>query len=130
MSSDLLKGNVGILVGGGPAPGLNGVIAAATIEARKHDLKVYGIFDGYKWLVLGNEIDIHNPNYVREMRIADISRIHFDGGSYLRTSRTNPLKKDKGIQNCVNNLHKLCIKYMITIGGDDTALAANEIARA
>ena len=33
-------GNLAILVGGGPAPGLNGVIAAVTIEARRHNLNV------------------------------------------------------------------------------------------
>ena len=43
-----------ILVGGGPAPGINGVIAAATIEARNHGLRVLGLYDGYKWLVRGD----------------------------------------------------------------------------
>ncbi len=81
-------GNIGILVGGGPAPGINGIITAATIGARKNDLTVYGIFDGYRWLVQGEKIDIND--YVKKLRIRDVSRIHFDGGSYLRTSRTNP----------------------------------------
>jgi len=120
--------NVGILVGGGPAPGLNGVIAAATIGARRADLKVFGIYDGYQWLVKGDEIDIRD--HVRELHIRNVSRIHFDGGSYLRTSRTNPTKVKNGIQNCVTNLKKLGIKYLVTIGGDDTAYGASEIARA
>ncbi len=119
---------IGILVGGGPAPGLNGVIAAVTIEARRNNMTVYGIMDGYKWLVKGDEQDL--MNHVRELRISDVSRIHFDGGSILRTSRTNPVKVPNGVQNAVRMLQKLGINYMVTIGGDDTSYGAMEIARA
>jgi len=122
------EGNVGILVGGGPAPGINGVVTAATIGSRKENLTVYGIFDGFKWLVKGDEINI--TDYVKELRMRDVSRIHFVGGSYLRTSRINPIKIKDGVQNCVKNLKNLNIKYMITIGGDDTAYTASEIAKA
>ena len=38
-----------VLVGGGPSPGINAVIAAATIEARNHGLRVFGCRDGFKW---------------------------------------------------------------------------------
>ncbi|HNT64194.1 MAG TPA: diphosphate--fructose-6-phosphate 1-phosphotransferase [bacterium] len=122
------QGALGILVGGGPAPGLNGVIAAVTIEARRHNLKVYGIYDGYKWLAQDDPKKL-NEN-VRELRISDVSRIHYSGGSILRTSRTNPLKVPNGIKNAVQNLQKLGIRYMVTIGGDDTAFGASSIAKA
>lgn len=122
------KANVGILVGGGPAPGINGVVTAVTIGARKENLTVHGIFDGYKWLTKGDTIDIRE--HVTELRMRDVSRLHFDGGSFLRTSRTNPIKVPGGVENCVKNLNKLGIKYMVTIGGDDTAYAASEIAKA
>lgn len=128
MEKSITRENVGILVGGGPAPGINGVVTAVTIGARKENLKVYGIFDGYKWLTKVDKIDINN--YVKELHMRDISRIHFIGGSYLRTSRTNPVKIENGVQNCVKNLDRLGIKYMVTIGGDDTAYAASEIAKA
>ena len=39
-------GKLGILVGGGPAPGLNGVIHAATIEAINNNVEVVGIYEG------------------------------------------------------------------------------------
>lgn len=122
------KGNVGILVGGGPAPGLNGVIAAATIAARQKDHTVYGIYDGYKWLVKGEACNIFD--HVKELRIKDVSRIHYEGGSILRTSRTNPAKVENGVKNSVLNLRKLGIKYMVTTGGDDTAYGASQIAHA
>ena len=73
-----------ILVGGGPAPGINGVIASATIEAINHGLRVIGIYDGYRHLAAGD------TTQVVELTIDDVSRIHFTGGSILRTSRTNP----------------------------------------
>jgi 6-phosphofructokinase 1 len=44
-------GRLGILVGGGPAPGINSVISAATIEAINEGFEVVGIQDGFKWLV-------------------------------------------------------------------------------
>jgi ATP-dependent phosphofructokinase / diphosphate-dependent phosphofructokinase len=122
------KGNLGILVGGGPAPGLNGVIAAVTIEARNNGLKVYGIMDGYKWLVKGDEAELMKN--VRELEIHDVSRIHFDGGSILRTSRTNPVKEKNGVENALKMLRKLGIKYMVTTGGDDTSYGASQIAKA
>ena len=43
-----------ILVGGGPAPGINAVIAAATIEARNRGLQVLGCYHGFRWLVQGD----------------------------------------------------------------------------
>lgn len=122
------QGNIGILVGGGPAPGLNGVISAVTIEARRNNLKVYGIYDGYKWLTKGEEQEL--KEHVRELRISDVSRIHFDGGSILRTSRTNPAKVKGGVENALKMLRSLGIKYMVTIGGDDTAFGASQIAKA
>src|SRR2546426_11458021 len=79
-----------ILVGGGPAPGINAVIAAATIEARNHGLRVLGCYDGFKWLVQGD-----TPHTV-DLAINDTSRIHFDGGSIIRTSRANPTKTPEG----------------------------------
>ena len=119
-----LKGKrLGILVGGGPAPGINGVISAATIEAIENGLEVIGILDGYKWLEKGDS------THVRPLTIEDVSRIHFEGGSILRTSRANPTKTEERLRNAVNALNELKLDYLITIGGDDTAYAASTLAR-
>src|SRR5262245_64071845 len=90
-----------ILVGGGPAPGINAVIAAATIEARNHGLRVLGCYDGFRWLVEGD------TRHVLELGIDDLSRIHFDGGSILRTSRTNPTKSPEGVRHVADTLRRL-----------------------
>ena len=113
-----------ILVGGGPAPGINGVIAAATIEARNHAVRALGIYDGFKWLTRGD------VSHVRELEINDVSRIHFEGGSILRTSRENPAKSAESLENVLGALRRLGVSYLVTIGGDDTAFAASRLSGA
>jgi ATP-dependent phosphofructokinase / diphosphate-dependent phosphofructokinase len=96
MRRDGHRETLAILVGGGPAPGINGVIASATIEAVNCGLRVLGLREGYKWLVEGD------TTHVVELKIEDVSRIHFNGGSILRTSRTNPTRDDAShLPRCV-----------------------------
>ncbi|GAC1657233.1 MAG: diphosphate--fructose-6-phosphate 1-phosphotransferase [Vulcanimicrobiaceae bacterium] len=111
-----------ILVGGGPAPGINGVIASATIEAVNNGLRVLGIYDGYQHLALGD------TSHTIDLGIDDVSRIHFTGGSILRTSRTNPAKDERVLQQCIQSLTLLGIRYLVCIGGDDTTYGATKIA--
>ena len=75
---------VGILVGGGPAPGINAVIGAATIRAVLSGYDVVGIHDGFQWIMKGD------LDHARPLSIDDVSRIHFRGGSYLGIARANP----------------------------------------
>ncbi len=116
------RNTLAILVGGGPAPGINGVIAAATIEAINCGLNVLGLRDGYKWLAEGN------TSHAVPLRISDVSRIHFTGGSILRTSRTNPARDDAMLERTVGALTTLGVRYLICIGGDDTTYGAVKIA--
>ena len=112
-----------ILVGGGPAPGINGVIASATIEAANNGLRVLGLYDGYYHIAQGD------TSHVTELGIEDVSLIHTTGGSILRTSRTNPAKDEATLQNCVRALTLLGVRYLIAIGGDDTTYGATRIAQ-
>ena len=109
---------VGILVGGGPAPGINSVIGAATIRSILGGCDVIGIRDGFKWIMEGNTAR------TRPLSIEDISRIHFSGGSYLGTARANPTQKMDQLDACLTSLAALGITRLITIGGDDTAFSA------
>jgi len=113
-----------ILVGGGPAPGINAVIAAATIEARNRGLRVLGCEDGFKWLMLGDVSRVH------ELDIGGLSQIHFEGGSILRTARANPTQSPEALQHVVESLRRLDVSSLLTIGGDDTAFATSQVARA
>jgi len=122
---------LGILCGGGPAPGMNSVISAATIEARNSGWDVLGIMDGFQHLVEGR------TDEVRQLSITDVSRIHVQGGSIIRTSRANPTVRDDGAEDpdwrlhaCLDSLRELDVDVLVTIGGDDTAFSASRLAEA
>ncbi len=110
-----------ILVGGGPAPGINSVIAAATIRALLEGVEVVGIEDGFEWIMNGN-ID-----HVKPLTIDQISRIHFRGGSFIGISRANPTKDPQLLENAVISLLRLGVTDLVTIGGDDTAFSAMKL---
>ena len=110
-----------ILVGGGPAPGINSVISAATIRGRLEGVEVVGIRDGFEWLMQGN-IDRVVP-----LEIDQISRIHFRGGSHIGISRANPTKDPEHLETVVISLLRLNVSMLITIGGDDTAFSAMKL---
>src|ERR1700739_818781 len=96
-------GRLGLVVGGGPAPGINGVISAVTIEAIEQGMEVIGFLDGFKWLG-DSDVDHLMRDLARSpapmppkgdtravrLEIDDVKRINLRGGSILRTSRTNP----------------------------------------
>ena len=113
-----------IVVAGGPAPGINSVIGAATIRACLSDVEVVGILDGFSWLMAG---DISR---VVPLTIADTSRIHFRGGSFIGISRANPTKRPGDIERVVESLRRLGVGMLLTIGGDDTAFTAYKLAEA
>lgn len=117
------KKKVAILVGGGPAPGINSVIGAATIRACLSGYDVVGIRDGYQWIMRGDLAK------TRSLDIQAVSRIHFRGGSCLGTSRANPTKDPKNLSNALESLAKLGAGYLISIGGDDTAFSAMNLAK-
>ncbi len=133
----MIQTTMGIVVGGGPAPGINGVIGAAAIEAINNGLKVIGIYDGFKHLS-GDHFD--PQAHTVSLTIKDMSRVHFDGGSILRTARANLLNQTKLkvstlvepnaeiVRRVYDRLRALGISHLLTIGGDDTALSARFVA--
>ena len=116
-------GRVGILMGGGPAPGINSAISSATIEAVNLGYEVIGILDGFSHLMRGRT-DMTLP-----LTIPEVSQIHHRGGSIIRTSRQNPTRRAEDLDNTVWALQRLGISYLVTIGGDDTAFSAAEVSR-
>lgn len=111
-----------LVCGGGPAPGINSVIGAATIRATLAGSSVIGIRDGFKWLMQG---DIRQA---MPLSIDDVSRIHFTGGSYLGISRANPTKDPRHLEAVTAALVQLGVDKLISIGGDDTAFSAMRLA--
>lgn len=109
---------MGILVGGGPAPGINAVIGAATIRAALEGVEVLGIEDGFEWIMKGD------LQHVRPLTIEGTSRIHFRGGSFIGISRANPTLREEDLEQVVLSLLRLDVTDLVTIGGDDTAHSA------
>ncbi len=120
----MAKGKLGILVGGGPAPGINGVISAATIQAIDQGLEVIGIYDGFQWLLEGD------TSKTVQLTVDNVSTIYFRGGSLLRTSRANPTQGIEMMNNVVRALKELNVEYLITVGGLDTAYSARMVENA
>src|SRR5256885_5342711 len=107
------KGKLAIVVAGGPAPGINSVIGAATIRASLSNVEVIGLVDGFQWVMQGDS------SHVMPLTIADTSRIHFRGGSCIGISRANPTKDASHLTATLTSLEKLGVDKLITIGGDD-----------
>ncbi len=114
-------GKLALVVGGGPAPGINGVISAVTIEAVEQGLEVIGCLDGFKALVEDN--DSHNLR----LTIDQVKSINLRGGSILRTARTNPTKSPEMMRNVLNVFGRLGVTRLVTIGGDDTAYSGSQV---
>ncbi len=115
-------GGLGILAGGGPAPGINAVIAAATIRARLEGLPVFGLMDGFSKLMIGD------PDAIRSLEIDDVSRMHYRGGSMLGIARANPTRREEDLERVIASLEARGIDKLVTIGGDDTAYSAYRVS--
>lgn len=121
MTTEARSGRLALLVGGGPAPGINGVISSVTIEAVEQGLEVIGIQDGFKWLVQGD------ASHVRPLLIDEVKGYHLRGGSILGTSRTNPARSEEEMKRVLEVLRRLNVTYLVTIGGDDTAFSGSQV---
>ena len=110
---------IGILTGGGDCPGLNAVIRAIVVKSiNEYQYEVMGILEGWKGLLEGKFIKLEKSH---------VRGIIFRGGTILRTSRTNPLKVEDGINKMIKNLEKAKIDAVAAIGGEDTLGVAKKL---
>ena len=112
-----------LIVGGGPAPGINGVISAVTLQSLNYGIQVFGFMDGYKHLIQGK------TDLVRRLTKEDVRYMDLRGGSMLRTARTNPTKSQADMDNVLKVFRELEIDALVSIGGDDTAYSASQVYR-
>jgi 6-phosphofructokinase 1 len=117
------SGRLALLVGGGPAPGINGVVSAATIEARNLGQEVIGFQDGFSSLMGAGEAQW------RPLEIAEVKDYALRGGSLLGTSRANPARSEEAMAAVLGWLRRLGVTDLVTIGGDDTAFSASQVHR-
>jgi len=110
---------VGMLTGGGDCPGLNAVIRAIVRKGHFHYQDEFvGFLEGWRGLV-------ENKNIVLDLE--SVSGILPQGGTILRTSRTNPSKKPDGLDKCIATLKAHNVEALIAIGGDDTLSVAQKL---
>src|SRR5579864_3080301 len=103
---------IGILTGGGDCPGLNAVIRAIVRKGIFHyNDEFVGFLEGWRGVL---------ENMARPLDLDAVAGILPRGGTILRSSRTNPGKKEHGLELCIENLKRNGVEAMIAIGGDDT----------
>jgi ATP-dependent phosphofructokinase / diphosphate-dependent phosphofructokinase len=148
---------IGILTGGGDVPGLNSVIKTVVYRCAEQGRQVTGLRRGWEALTHLNFDDPASvARYVLPLDKANTRTIDRTGGTYIHSSRTNPLKMKK-VPSFLNtsdfqssqstkrgetstvydmtprvlkNLEKLELDYLIAIGGDDTLSYAAHLDRA
>src|SRR3954468_10080825 len=110
---------VGILAGGGDCPGLNAVIRAAVRKGIFHHQDEFvGFLEGWRGVL---------ENLTIELDLQAVAGILPRGGTILRTSRTNPIKHEGGLERCIQNLKRDGVEALIVIGGDDTMSVAAKL---
>jgi phosphofructokinase-like protein len=107
---------IGILTGGGDAPGLNAAIRAVARRSFQLGHQVSGIANGWAGCL--------EDGLIREMTGDDVRGILPMGGTILGTSRTNPLKVEDGVETAMRRLRHNGIDALVPIGGDDTLSVA------
>ncbi len=111
---------VGILTGGGDCPGLNAVIRAVVRKGvQEYGYGFVGFRDGWRGPLEGDTVPLDIPA---------VRGILPRGGTVLGSSRTNPLQHEHGIRRIRENLAKLGVEALITIGGEDTLGVATRLA--
>ncbi|HYM97917.1 MAG TPA: ATP-dependent 6-phosphofructokinase [Candidatus Sulfotelmatobacter sp.] len=107
---------IGVLTGGGDAPGLNAAIRAVARRAFQLGHQVSGVQNGWAGCL--------EEGLIQELTPADVRGILPLGGTILGTSRTNPLKEKDGIARVIASLKHNGVDALVPIGGDDTLSVA------
>jgi len=109
---------IGVLVGGGDAPGLNAALKAVVTKANEFNFEVVGIKKGWAGLL--------DPD-TQPLSTEVVEEIHSRGGVLLYTSRTNPFKVEEGPARIIENTARLKIDALIVMGGEDTLGVAQRL---
>ncbi|GAC1643169.1 MAG: 6-phosphofructokinase [Candidatus Dormibacteraceae bacterium] len=107
---------IGVLTGGGDAPGLNAAIRAVARRAFQLGHQVSGVQNGWAGCL--------EEGLIEELTPASVRGILPMGGTILGTSRTNPLKEQEGVARVIRALRHHGIDALVPIGGDDTLSVA------
>src|SRR5215467_14844980 len=110
---------IGILTGGGDCPGLNAVIRAIVRKGVfYYNDEFVGFLEGWRGVL---------ENLMRPLDLDAVAGILPRGGTILRTSRTNPAAKERGLERCMENIKNQGLEALIAIGGDDTQSVSEKL---
>ncbi len=112
--------SIGVLTSGGDAPGMNAAIRAVVRTALNFGIEVYGVYDGYRGLVEGNIV---------KMDRSSVTDIINRGGTILGSARLKEFSSPDVTQIGIDQLRKLGIDALVTIGGDGTYHGALRMSR-
>ena len=112
---------IGVLTGGGDAPGLNAAIRAVSRRAFQLGHQVSGIKNGWAGALAGD---------MANFTPSDVRGILHQGGTILGTSRTNPMKEPNGVKRVLSMLNSCGVDSLVAIGGDDTLSVAKALHEA
>ncbi|HEX4824946.1 MAG TPA: 6-phosphofructokinase [Candidatus Polarisedimenticolaceae bacterium] len=112
---------VGILTGGGDAPGLNAVIRAVVRRSLPRGYRMLGLRHGWKGLLEKDTVELDSHA---------VSGILHRGGTILGTSRTNPYKSQDQAKKAEENFRALKLDALVAIGGEDTLGVAAKLSAA
>lgn len=112
---------VGVLTGGGDAPGLNAVIRAVVRKCLLNGHEMVGIREGWRGIL---------ENKFEPLSKGSVSGILHRGGTILATSRTNVYKEKDGEARVIENMKNAGIDALVAIGGEDTLGVASKLAKA
>ena len=111
---------IGVLTSGGDAPGMNAAVRAVVRGAIDHDMRVYGVWDGYDGLLRGD---------LREMDVKSVSDVLQRGGTFLRTARCMAMLTEEGVQQAVEKAALFDLDGLVVIGGDGSYRGALALAK-
>ncbi|MDP3278446.1 MAG: 6-phosphofructokinase [Deltaproteobacteria bacterium] len=118
---------IGVLTGGGDAPGMNAALKALVYRASECNAEVVGLYDGWEGL-LGS-----TPPEVLALDRARVRLWDREAGSNLGCTRTNPFRVERGDrrEDCsreiLSNINTLGLDALVVIGGRDTLGAAQRM---
>ncbi len=111
--------SIGLLTSGGDAPGMNAAIRAVTRAAIFNDMRVFGIYRGYRGLI---------SNEIVEFKTNSVSNIIQQGGTILKTARCAEFTTEAGRRMAYENMQQHGIDALVVIGGDGSLTGAGIFA--
>lgn len=117
---------VGILTGGGDTPPLNAMLCGIVRTIEEANGSVVGFMRGWAGVLNPDREDVlaATGEYIEKLESSKINPMQ--GGTVLKSSRTNLVKVDGGLEEAVRNINKMC-DALIAIGGDDTITVGSKI---